>query len=176
MEGLARSPDLNRVGTAVKNSGPCTWTLNWCFKLGLLQPALRPWSLHCVRLSDSAPASHVLDSTVRAASFLPEAGSGEARQRLRRERSWRLNRPATRRCASAPGQRECSGEATTRDLHSTAKAATVRRPPKDGRPAQTVTRLPATDDRHRRCDLLPARYCLAETQRLHSLRHASTVR
>ena len=156
--------------------GPLHLDFEFVFQVGPASTSATPLELALCSIVRLCSSLHVLDLTVQAASFLPEAGSGEARQRLRRERSWRLNTPATRRCASAQGQRDCHGEATTRDLHSAAQAATVRWPPKDGRPAQTVTRLPATDDEHRRSDLLQARYSLAETQRLHSLPHASPVR
>jgi hypothetical protein len=44
MEGLERSSELSRVGTAVKHSRSCIWTRYSGLKLGSLQPALWTWS------------------------------------------------------------------------------------------------------------------------------------
>jgi hypothetical protein len=44
MEGLERSSELSRVGTAVEQSRFCIWNRYSGFKSGLLQPALRTWS------------------------------------------------------------------------------------------------------------------------------------
>jgi hypothetical protein len=43
MEGLERSSELSRAGTAVEHSRSCTWNQYSGFKLGRLQPALRTW-------------------------------------------------------------------------------------------------------------------------------------
>jgi hypothetical protein len=44
MEGLERSSELSRAGTAVEHWRSCIWSRYSRFKLGLLQPALRTWS------------------------------------------------------------------------------------------------------------------------------------
>jgi hypothetical protein len=55
MEGLERSFELSRAGTAVKHLGSCIWTSYSCFKLGLPPPALCTWS---------GAASIVFDSSI----------------------------------------------------------------------------------------------------------------
>ena len=136
MEGLARSPDVNRAGRALKHSRSCIWTSYSYFRLGLLQPALRPLSLYCVRLSGFAPASRVLDLNRPNCELL----AGSERWRSDATAAARAKLALEPTCNSAPrfGVGPASwlrSQARICDLHLTGDATTVRWPPKDGRPA-----------------------------------------
>jgi hypothetical protein len=64
MEGLERSSELSRVGTAVEHSRSCIWSRYSEFKLGLLQPALRAWSrAKRIVLDSSVPLQPLTVST-----------------------------------------------------------------------------------------------------------------
>ena len=84
--------------------------LDWklCFKLGLLRRTcrtLRPLQ-HCVGSSDSLPAFRGRDSgTLHLTTLAPSAPAGRTIHGWRRERSWRLDRPKHRLCATAQCQR-----------------------------------------------------------------------
>ena len=85
------------------------WTL--CFKLGLIRRklrALRPLP-HCVGSFDSLPAFRGRDScNPHLATLVPSALSVQALRGWRRERSWRLDKPEDRLCATAQGQRRAT--------------------------------------------------------------------
>jgi hypothetical protein len=73
MEGLERSPELSRVGTAVKHSGACIWTLYSCFKWGLPRPALRTCSrVNCI-VFDSLVLLQTLTVLYSEPSELPDS-------------------------------------------------------------------------------------------------------
>jgi hypothetical protein len=111
MEGLERSFELNRGGTAFKHSGSCIWTWYSCFRLGLLRPALRTWS-HAARI--------VFDSSVPLQPFTV----------LYSEPSELLD--------SCPKQvvAKLHNAAGARKLSLPIGASSWRWPPKDGQPAR----------------------------------------
>jgi hypothetical protein len=113
MEGLERSFELSRAGTAVRHSGSCIRTVYSCFGLGLLRPALGTWG---------RAARIVFDSSVPLQPLTV----------LYSERSESL--------ASYPKQviAECHNASGASDLSLPAGASALRWPPKDGQPARTV--------------------------------------
>jgi hypothetical protein len=113
MEGLERSPELSRAGTAVKHSGSCIWTLYSCFRLGLLRSTLRKWSRAACIVFDSSMPLQPLTVLYSEPSDLP--ASCPKRVVARRH--------------NASGARR---------LSLPADASAVRWPPKDGQPARTV--------------------------------------
>jgi hypothetical protein len=113
MEGLERSFELNRAGTAVKNSGSCIWTSYSCFRLGLLPSAL------CTRSRTTCIA---FDSSVPLQPFavLYSEPSGLPASCPKQVVAKRYN--------AAGGEQ----------LSLLAGASTLRWPPKDGQHARTV--------------------------------------
>ena len=85
------------------------WKL--CFKLGLFRRtlrALRPLP-HCVGSSDSLLAFRGRDDwNLHPAALAPSAPAGRTLHGWRRERSWRLDRPKDRLCATAQCQRRAA--------------------------------------------------------------------
>ena len=84
---------------------------NLCFKLGLFRRTLmvsRPLQ-HCVGSFDSLPAFRGEDSwRLQFITLVPSAPAGQTLHEWWRERSWRLDSPADRLCASAQGQRRAT--------------------------------------------------------------------
>jgi hypothetical protein len=81
---------------------------NLCFKLGLLRRTLRDLRqlLHCVGSLDSPPTFRGRDSgNLHLATLVPSAPAGQTLRGWRRERSWRLDGPEDRLCATAQCQR-----------------------------------------------------------------------
>ena len=84
---------------------------NLCFKLGLFRRALRAAHPlpHCVGSSDPLPAFRGRDSrNLQFATCVPSAAAGQTLHEWRRERSWRLDSPADRLCATAQGLRRAT--------------------------------------------------------------------